>query len=283
MTVGTFTTARLKADPADKVDISDGSTSRPDAGKDFRSIYPVYLPLKGQCKLLAEIQHMLELACFEFGSSALGNVMHAQGWECAEAVELNIWTGVFRKHEPTFPAEEVYGAGKPLPDLLTSVANLRHTAVHRLKTTASSVEQLVVDAESFARLLSDHETAAIITRLRRRVQAVRDELERRKDLIGSRIAATRRDFARRRAELESLEEDAINGMLAEDRQHQHVVGAELEEAIKLECVRPQTSSLDKHVRSPTQGLLQEAESGFSSGNEQHNELSEATDEFSADI
>jgi len=75
-------------------------------------------------------------------------------WECAELVELNLWTQVFATNQDIF-LEDVNELGKPLKELFDSITQLRHPAVHRLRISANRLELFLIDAESLARLLRD--------------------------------------------------------------------------------------------------------------------------------
>nr|XP_023919033.1 uncharacterized protein LOC112030589 [Quercus suber] len=197
------------------------------------SLYPVYLPLPTQHKLLNFAQKILEKACYHFGTKSLTVVLHANGWDCVEAGELNIWTQKLRAHEHKFAPEDLKDAGKSFEDLLTSIAELRNTAVHRNRVTAARFEDFMSDAESFCKLLHDENSTAVIAQLRRTTRSTVDDLKRNKGLLERRITATIKDFASRRAEIDRLEKLALAQILAEDRDHQETVGKRLEQAATL--------------------------------------------------
>lgn len=196
------------------------------------SLYPVYLPLKSQHRLLNEVQGILERACYEFARKELQDLLTEKGWDCAEAVELNIWAHSLIRLEHSFTQQDLDGVGKPFPELMSSMAQLRHTAVHRLRVTASRIEQFMVDSESLTKLLKDKQAVETMTRLRRQTHSTVDELKRRKDLIEARIASTREQFAARKVELERLEQAAVADLLKENLQCVSLAGSHLEEALE---------------------------------------------------
>lgn len=195
------------------------------------SLYPVYLPFVVQHKLQVKVQHTLERACYNFGQKKLSGVLQREGWDCAEAVELNRWPRIFLTYKGEFPVDELVNLGKPFPGLLDSITQLRHAAVHRIRLSANSTLQFIVDAESLAKLLHDDVSINVISRLRRETQITIEELKRNKDLLESRLAETRKQLAARRAELERQELDAVDNMLKEDREYLSFAGANLEHAM----------------------------------------------------
>jgi hypothetical protein len=196
-----------------------------------RSLYPLYLPAKGQRRLLSKVQDVLEQACFRFAEGALTQELQKHGWDSPDCVELNCWTGIFRSRENLFDVERVATLSKPFGELLSSVAQIRHTAVHRPKIVAGSVESLLTDAETFAALLCDENCARQLSRLRRETHSVVEEFGRNKDLLEVRFMDRRKEIAARRAELDRVEIAAWEAMLEEDKQYQCFAGMSLEEMV----------------------------------------------------
>lgn len=195
------------------------------------SLYPVYLPFVIQHRLLVRVQRILERACYAFGQKRLGGVLQGEEWDCAEAVELNRWPRIFLTYQDEFSADELKDLGRPFPELLDSITQLRHAAVHRIRLSANSAIQFIIDAESLAKLLQDDVSINTISRLRRETQFTIEELKRNKDLLESRLAETRRQLAARRAELERQELDAVENTLKEDREYLAFAGANLEQVL----------------------------------------------------
>jgi hypothetical protein len=197
------------------------------------SLYPVYLPFAVQHRLLVRVQHTLERACYSFGQKKLGGVLQREGWDCAEAVELNRWPKIFLIYQGEFSVDDLMDLGKPFPELLDSIIQLRHAAVHRIRLSANSAIQFIVDAESLAKLLGDDISINAISRLRRETQLTIEELKRNKDLLESRLAETRKYLAAKKAELERQELAAVANMLKEDREYLSFAGENLEHALDL--------------------------------------------------
>lgn len=103
------------------------------------SLYPVYLPFQTQHKLLVLAQETLERACYDFTIASMPELIKSEGWDCAEALELNIRTRKMESREDNFLVEDVAELGKPFNDLLDTIAQIRHTAVHRLRISANRI------------------------------------------------------------------------------------------------------------------------------------------------
>ncbi|KAJ4384782.1 hypothetical protein N0V86_000385 [Didymella sp. IMI 355093] len=198
-----------------------------------RSLYPLYLPAKGQRRLLSKVQDILEHTCFTFAKVKSTQELHNQGWDSPDCVELNSWMGMFRSRENLFDAERVATLVKPFSELLSSIAQIRHTAVHRLRITAGKVESSLADAETLAALLGDDICSRQLTRLRRETHSVIEEFGRNKDLLEVRYVDKRKEIAARRAELDRIETAAWEAMLVEDKQYQCFAGVILEEMVNV--------------------------------------------------
>lgn len=122
--------------------------------------------------------------------------------------------------------------GKPFAEILESVTQLRHTAVHRLRVRANRLEAFLVDAEALTRLLGGEYLVPELTKLRRDVQLTIGELERNKDLLLSNLSKKLDDIAERRTELDKLEHLAVQEMLQEDKEYQKLAGANLDEVMR---------------------------------------------------
>lgn len=178
-----------------------------------------------------KVQAILEDACYAFGHKMMGDILQKEGWDCPESVELNTWARVFRCNEDKFDAEKLLELGEPFPELLDSIAQLRHTAVHRIRVSANKVQQFITESESLANILHNHTCAHMLSRLRREVQQAIEELGRNKDLLESILKEKLQEIDARRRELDSLECKAVEDMLREDKEYQTFASANLEQAV----------------------------------------------------
>ncbi|KAI0476660.1 hypothetical protein F4859DRAFT_479692 [Xylaria cf. heliscus] len=193
------------------------------------SLFPVYLPLRTQHRILTNVQSILEDACFDFGERVMPDILKKNKWDCSEAAELNLWTAEFLQRQNEF-SDRLDDVRKPLGSLLRSVADIRHTAVHRVCISARGLEQFLLSAESFATLLGDTTRLKSLTELRRNIQQSIEELDRNKHVLSSKLKETLKRIAAQRAELDRIEEMAISDMIREDGEYQAFAGKNLEEA-----------------------------------------------------
>ncbi|KAE9381226.1 hypothetical protein N431DRAFT_551376 [Stipitochalara longipes BDJ] len=214
------------------------------------SLYPVYLPLNTQHRLLVKVQAILEDACYAFGQKMMGDILQKEGWDYPESVELNIWARVFHSNENKFDADKLNELGKPFSELLDSIAQIRNTAVHRVRVSANKVQQFLMDAETLANILHNNICARTLSRLRRETQQVIDELGRNKDLLESKLKEKLQEIDARRRELDGLAYKAVEDMLKEDKEYQTLASANLEQAISAPETIQHSAPLSEHDTSP---------------------------------
>ncbi|KAI1755342.1 hypothetical protein F4782DRAFT_488194 [Xylaria castorea] len=193
------------------------------------SLFPAYLPLRTQHRILTSVQSILEDVCFDYGQRVMPEILEKNKWDCSEAAELNLWSAEFLRRQNEF-SDKVDDVRKPLAILLRSVANIRHTAVHRVCISAKGLEQFLLNAESFTMLLGDTTRLQSLTELRQNIQQSIEELERNKHVLSSKFRETLKRIAAQRAELDRIEEMAISDMMREDGEYQAFAGRNLEEA-----------------------------------------------------
>ncbi|KAI1306596.1 hypothetical protein F5Y03DRAFT_353907 [Xylaria venustula] len=193
------------------------------------SLFPVYLPIRTQHRILTKVQSILEDACFDFGQRRIPDVLKRNQWDCSEAAELNLWSKELMKRQNELFHKAV-DTGKPLDKLLSSIADLRHTAVHRICISARGLEQFLLNAESFVVILGDTTRLKLLTEIRRNIQQTIEELERNKHLLTSKLQETLKRIAAQRAELDRMEEIALADMMREDGEYQEFAGRSLEVA-----------------------------------------------------
>ncbi|EXA29836.1 hypothetical protein FOVG_18708 [Fusarium oxysporum f. sp. pisi HDV247] len=203
------------------------SIARNDVGNS--SVLPVYLPFPAEHMLMEKIQKTLEVACYQFGLRALPNVMLKKGWDCPESVELSKWAKLFGRKENLVWE----GSTKPSKELLQSIATIRHTAVHRLRTDSAGLERFLADAENFAGVLGDNTFTQAISQLRLDTQATLAELIRNKQFIQLQLEKAQDEIARQRAELNQKEQEILLRMASEDRKYRDLAGERLERVLDL--------------------------------------------------
>ncbi|WKT54208.1 hypothetical protein QSH57_004792 [Fusarium oxysporum f. sp. vasinfectum] len=204
-------------------DIPNGQASK------SSSLFPVYLPFPTEHLLMERLQKTLELACYEFGARAMPDTLRKRCWGCPESVELSKWTEVFRR-------EGILEGGSPrkaLKELLLSIANIRHTAAHRLRTSSVGLEQFIADAEDLVDLLGDTAYSKSISQLRANVNSAITELTQNKQFLQLQLEYTQAAIEQQRAELDRRQQEAINDAREEDRKYQIVAGKRVQKALEV--------------------------------------------------
>ncbi|KAL9095268.1 MAG: hypothetical protein Q9165_002524 [Trypethelium subeluteriae] len=194
---------------------------------------------------------LLEKACYAYAEEHFPTALTSDGWECAQAVELNKWKPIFH----TQLGRSSSSSSQTILDLLEDVREIRHTAVHRLDICANTLQGFLVKAETLTKLLlgdplttpfsayldqgystahhrrNCYEAASDVSRLRRELEAVVGEYQRNKAFLEGLLAESRRNIAMRRAELDREEQQAVDDMFREDQKNQRIAGSHLERVI----------------------------------------------------
>ena len=189
-------------------------------------LHPVYLPFKTQHKVLTLVQSILEECCFEFGNSWFPRLMRAQKWEEAESIELTQWIKRFSRHMNNIPPSATQTtAGKSLKEVLFATSDLRHSAVHRLPTSAVGVLKMLDAALTFAEALKDTNRAACIERIKNEIAVVVEDVVQHQTLLERKLSDQLKGFKRKRAEIDELERLAVEDMLENDQIYRATAGS----------------------------------------------------------
>lgn len=238
-----------------------------DINKAIPSLYPVYIQYQCQHLITTTLQNLVEESCFEFAQRHFPHILAIKGWDCPEAVELTEWTKLIDRHSP----QPVKGTQKPIHELFGLLHELRHSAVHRLRKTANSIERLAENAQLFLETLDDSFRSEKVSVLRRELKGAVEELKRNKDLLEGKLNTQLNDIQRRRAELDIREKMAIESMGFDNQQCQNDVCEELNGAVRnLMSIETQNAKGKGKLSSMDQELSQleddffEADSAISS-------------------
>ena len=153
----------------------------------------------------------MEEACFAYAQSHFPQLLLRNGWDCPEAVELTEWTKLL----PQYLGKVVTSKRSELFHLL---CELRHSAVHRLRKTASGVERLAENAQLFLEALNDSNRSKRVSMLRRELSMAIEELKRNKDFLEGRYLGELKEIKAKRAALDMWERNAKNAMINDDSQ-----------------------------------------------------------------
>ena len=192
-------------------------------------LHPVYLPFRTQHKILVQVQSLLEECCLDFGSIWVPDLMEARNWHEAESIELTEWTKRFPKYASSLPASALSKIiGKSTKEILHDTSILRHSAVHRLPTSAAGISNMLDAAVVFTEVFKDSNRAEKISAIRTRLDSEMNEIVQHQHLLECKLTDQLADIARRRAELDALERSSIEEMLEADKKQRAEVGSAFE-------------------------------------------------------
>ncbi|KAL8769626.1 MAG: hypothetical protein Q9209_004423 [Squamulea sp. 1 TL-2023] len=192
-------------------------------------LHPVYLSFKTQHRLLTLVQRLLEESCFEFGITWVPEMMKARHWDEAESIELTQWTRRFSQFTKTLPPTAIKRTpGKSITEVLFATSSLRHSAVHRLRTSAAGILKMLIAATTFTEALNDCKRSERLSEIKTQLEASIDEIVQHQNLLERKLTEQLDDIARRRAELDALEKSSIEEMLTTDKRQRNDVGSVLE-------------------------------------------------------
>jgi hypothetical protein len=209
------------------------------------SLYPSFLPYATQHLILTTAQRQLEGCCFDFTAKWLPSLLKEKKWECAEAAELIKWTRTLAKNSGKFPAGALGQVSEALlNEVFASTNVLRHTAVHRLATSAGGIYKMIQSALRLADTLGDVSRAAELESLCLEIGSRIRDMELSKNFLESRLDEQLRVINKKREELDREEREAIATMLKEDQENTSLVASCLEDAVHDIFGRPESDKTD---------------------------------------
>ena len=189
--------------------------------------------------------------------------MEARKWHEAESIELTQWTKRFLGHAKSLPSSAMKPiAGKSITKVLFGTSIIRHSAVHRLPTSAAGILNMLSAAITFAEALNDPKRAERVAEIKIQLEASVKEIVQHQNLLERKLTDQLEDITRRRAELDDLERSSIEQMLATDKNQRTEVGSAFESFLAGSqqapnpCADDLTSSSDrpKAVSEPGEDL-----------------------------
>lgn len=205
-------------------------------GTSVPSLFPLEFPFITGHKILIKTQEVLEHACFRFAETAMPEILEKRKWHCPESAELNLWAKQFSKRQAKLGkvSSKESSPSKPLKEVLSSVAQIRHHAVHRIPVTAKELERFMIDGETLVQLFEDNTATHVMSRARSEVHAAAAELENKKNMLEARLNRVLQDIDEKRAKLDHAEAEAIADMQQKDKEYQLFAGTHLQENIWLD-------------------------------------------------
>jgi hypothetical protein len=156
----------------------------------------------------------------------------SRGWECAAAVELTKWTRLLPKWASQLPDGALEMGGSDLSELLATIPKIRHTAVHRLPTTARGIGTLVNCAMRFADVLQDPLRVSQLEDLHLDIQNKTKAMELNKNALEEGLIRELRAIQLQREELDRREEELREKTVNSDKENKALMGLLLEESMK---------------------------------------------------
>ncbi|KAK8127237.1 hypothetical protein PG984_008345 [Apiospora sp. TS-2023a] len=209
------------------------------ASRTGTQLFPVRLPFPSQHKLMMHLQQLLEHACYGFATQCLPKDLQPQGCEFPEEIELNHWVDMLPKRSEVLQAKP---GEKPLDRLCSSVANIRHNAVHRRHLTAAEVEIFFRDAEEFTERLGDTAATQTIALIRCEIQGTVEEIEENAQTVSSQLSMTMELIYAEREALRKREDEALSKMEQEHSKYQAIAARSLDAIIPRLEARPTDAS-----------------------------------------
>ena len=209
----------------------DSTQSTPQAHQalSFPRLHPVYLPFKTQHIVLVLVQTLLEECCLDFGNTWVPDLMEMRKWHEVESIELTEWTKRFLRYAKSLPPSAMKRiAGRSIAEVLFGTSIIRHSAVHRLPTSAAGILNMLSAATAFAEALNDSKRAERIGEIKIQLEASVKEIVQHQNLLERKLTDQLEDIARRRAELDELERSSIEEMLVTDKKQRTEAGSAFE-------------------------------------------------------
>lgn len=179
---------------------------------------------------------MLEECCYDFTAQWLPELLEERQWDCPEAIELNKWTHTIVKRLAKLPSHYSQAFAKDdgtsLANILISINKLRHSAVHRLHTTAKGILEMIHSAARFAKVLRDLTREQQLEDMHHELEGKIRALELNKNFLERKLEQEMQEIARQRSELDEREKGAVVTMLREDKDYSSLIGVLLTHSVK---------------------------------------------------
>ena len=169
-----------------------------------------------------------------------------------------MWTSKLRQHAKQIPTGAVSDIpGESWEKVLSGTNTLRHSAVHRLRMTASGLVKSIEGAVLLTRMLKDIPREGIRDNLKSSIE----EMERHKKILQEKLSSELRSIARRKAELDAQEQTAIKVMVQADIDHKTATGQWLTECLFPSGARPNIESSESQGLSPKKSVFFDEKKG----------------------
>ncbi|ESZ92481.1 hypothetical protein SBOR_7144 [Sclerotinia borealis F-4128] len=113
------------------------------------------LPFVLQITIIRSLQTALESICYRFVEKWLPKILVANGWDCPDAIELNLWWNAIDACQ--IPVEAInLPEDRTLAQIFNRVKHIRHHAVHRLPDISIAIiQEMIKDALDISKVFRD--------------------------------------------------------------------------------------------------------------------------------
>ncbi|GKZ37954.1 hypothetical protein AbraIFM66950_009817 [Aspergillus brasiliensis] len=202
------------------------------SGQPTPSLFPLYLPYHAQHQILNTVQQVLEECIFDFMQKWLPDELTRRGWDCAAAAELTKSTRFLVKCLRKIPEDALHPIDPKPESILLKVVKIRHTAVHRLPTTARGVCEFVDIAKKLTETLGDSLRTSQLENLHHDLQDKVQILEFNKNVLEENLARQLQNIEAERELLSRREERLRAKTVEDDRENKLMMGLLLEESME---------------------------------------------------
>ena len=148
------------------------------------------------------------------------------------AVELTKWASLLPKWSPQLPDGSLQLGGAELGALMSVIRKIRHTAVHRLPTTARGIASFVASAAKLVEALGDTLRLSQLEDLYADIQEKIKIMDLTKNALEDQLSRDLRAIQLRREELDRQEEMLKLHTVRNDRENKALMGVLVEEYIE---------------------------------------------------
>ena len=183
------------------------------------TLFPLYLSMPCQHRLLNLLQKQLEECCFEFAKHWMPDLLVKRNWSCAIAVELNHWAQTIPQQYEVIPREATTAqTAQSLRNTFEGTVHIRHAAVHRLRTNAKEVDKMLQEGIQLTQMLKDGPRAIRLEILKQHLMTTTKNLELHKNSLEGDLDCQLTDIASCRMQLDREEEEARASIRQQDEE-----------------------------------------------------------------
>ncbi|TQB69689.1 hypothetical protein MPDQ_001554 [Monascus purpureus] len=207
-----------------------GSTKPP-------TLYTISLPYSAQHMIVTHAQRILEECFWDWAKSRMPTFINRSSWDCPAAIELTTWLKqiphwVKVLSPDAFQRDIVEAHEARLQQVLADATRLRHTAVHRLPTTARGLDTMLVSSAKLANLLWDPLRAGLLENLHLELERHIRSMELSKNALDNQLGEGLGEILGQRAELELKERQLYMRIAQEDESNMSLTGQLLQESVQ---------------------------------------------------